>query len=1210
MLNTPLRWKRFDSLKYFNSLDGKVEKVDVRADEANFIALNTNTFCSIPDSFDHELNAQHNSSLGVPTLVFDALVQQIPAAAMLDTGATTNFMSCSFARSHNLVPKIISPLSVKIANGEKYVCDSVVTVPLKIGRYREKITFVLIDLFKYDVVLGMPWLFSVDACISCSSRLVKIKLNGTTFDLCPNAAQRPVAPSLMSLNAVKKAVKHRTHDLFVVYVSTADPPKNEMVSEHMRAAQLLIDFQDVFPDDLSDLPVKRSVVHEINVPSNAQPARKPAYRLSFAEEEEVKKRIAELLASNHIQPSQSPWAAPVLFAKKKDSCPGTAGLRFCIDYRGLNNVTEDDTYPLPVAENLFARLRGATVFSKLDLRSGYYQVQIKPEDVPKTAFITRYGLFEFVVMPFGLKNAPATFMRLMNNVLKDFIDVFVVVYLDDILIFSKNEKDHEGHLRRVLMKLREHKLFAKRSKCAFFKEEIEFLGHVVSAAGVSMEEEKVQAILEWPLPTTVTQVRAFLGLANYYRSFVYRFGHFAAPLTDLTKKDQAFHWGEQHQSSFEALKTAVTTAPVLALHDHTKDNYLYTDASDLAYGAVLMQKYDGKLRPVCFLSHKLDAAQRNYGTGEKEFCAIKHAAQKWGHYLRNETKNIFVTDHDNLTRLAHKKHLSGKWLRWYQEIEENAGSFEILYKPGKTNVVADALSRRPDHVLCAVHVVLPPTEVINKIKLAYEEDLETKKIKKDMAADAAACPYYWNDGVLMHKSDNGPRVYVPAGQLRELIISEHHDLRIAGHLGVFKTVKYIQRQYYWQQMKLMVKKYITSCEFCQRYKSNRQAPAGLLQPLPIAERRWDSVSMDFVVELPPSPGGFNAVLTVVDRLSKMTYFIPTTTNLTAEGAAQLFFENIVCRHGLPENIVSDRDPKFVSVFWETLWGLMGTKLNRSSAYHPQSDGQTEIMNRFLNDFLRNFCSADHTSWEQHLQVAAFAYNNSVHASTGYSPFFLNFGQHPNVPAQRFRSTANAGSDPAETFAEDIAVVLEHAKACLNEAQLRQKTFADKRRVELSFEVGDMVLLNSKNYNLKGGGKRKFLSNFTGPYKVLKKINEVSYRLDVPSNIHNVLHVSQLRRYFSNSAEDFPAREQTSFQPPIFHVRNEAYWAFSHIVRRATAKDCVDSGFKKGTVGFMVHYTGYPDLCFGVRSDLLRDVEDDVLKFEQENPLMRPRRGRR
>jgi hypothetical protein len=1026
--------------------------------------------------------------------------------------------------------------------------------------------------------------------------------------LCTSTEQRAEAPALMSLKTMERVKRKNTHDFFVVYVSKPASQEKEVVPANVRAAEILKCFDDVFPEDISGLPIQRSVVHEINVTANAKPSRKPAYHLSVSEEEEVKRRISELLASEHIQPSQSPWAAPVLFAKKKDSGPGTAGLRFCIDYRGLNNVTQDDTYPLPKPDSLFARLQGAKVFSKLDLRSGYYQVQVEPGDVPKTAFITRYGLYEFVVMPFGLKNAPATFMRLMNDVLRDYVDKFVVVYLDDILIFSKNEEEHENHLRMVLLRLREHKLFAKLSKCAFFKEEIEFLGHVLSAEGISMEEDKVQAILEWPQPQTVTHVRAFLGLANYYRAFVKNFGHLTAPLTDLTKKDQDFLWAELHQKSFDALKAAVTSAPVLAVHDHKKDNYVYTDASDLAYGAVLMQKYDGKLRPVCFLSHKLDSAQRNYGVGDKEFCAIKHAALKWGHYLRNETKNIFVTDHENLTRFAHKKHLSGRSLRWYQQIEENAGAFEIIYKPGKTNVVADALSRRPDHYFCALNAVLPLEELSSRIQSAYDGDDEVKNIKEEMDAGDAKCPYFMEDGVLMRMTNDGPRVFVPAGALRELIISEHHDLRIAGHLGGFKTVQYIQRRYYWPQMKHMVVKYIQSCEFCQRFKSNRQAPYGLLQPLPIAERRWDSVAMDFIVDLPLSSGGFNAVLTVVDRLSKMTHFIPTTTNLTAEGAAQLFFDNIICVHGLPTSIISDRDPRFVSKFWETLWKLLGTKLNRSSAYHPESDGQSEIMNRFLNDFLRNFCSGDHHSWEQHLRVAGFAYNNSVHVSTGYSPFYLNYGQHPNVPVQRTRSPANAGSDTAEGFAADIAIVLNHAKSCLSEAQIRQKSFADKKRREIEFKVGDEVMLNSKNYNLKGGGKRKFSPKFTGPFTVLKKVNAVAYELDVPSNIHKVIHVSQLKPYFANSPDLFPARESTSYQPPAFHVRNEAYFTVDYIARRATRQDCIEHNFPKNSVGYMVKYLGYDTLEFGLRKDLIRDVKEELLKFEEEHPV-RQGRGR-
>jgi len=1012
----------------------------------------------------------------------------------------------------------------------------------------------------------------------------------------------------MSLNATKKALRRGTHDFFVVYVresSSGDTAPTVVLTEPT-TGKFLHEFADIFPSELHGFPQERSVEHEINVPDDAKPSRKHAYRLSHAEEEEVKKRIAELLEAGWIQPSQSPWAAPVLFAKKKDAGPGTGGLRFCIDYRGLNNVTVDDTYPQPVAEDLFARLQGATIFTKLDLRSGYHQVRIRPEDVPKTAFITRYGLYEFVVMPFGLKNAPATFMRLMNDVLKDFLDEFVVVYLDDILIFSKNEEEHENHVRMVLQRLREHKLYAKLSKCAFFQTEMEFLGHTLSAAGIAMTDDKVKAILEWPQPRSVTHVRSFLGLVNYYRSFIYKCGHISAPLSDLTKKEQSFHWGELQQNAFDALKLAVTSAPVLALHDHTKDNYIYTDASALAFGAVLMQKYDKKFRPVCFLSHKLDAAQRNYGVGELEFCAMKHASIKWGHYLRNNTRNIFITDHENLTRLASKKELSGKFLRWYQEMEEHAGAFEIRYKPGSQNVVADALSRRPDHSLCAI-VVSTLDELRKRICAAYAGNAEIDEIRKGI--DTESSLYYFDDDILMIQTSNGPRIYVPnADNLREIIISEHHDLRIAGHLGTQKTLLYIQRKYYWPKMKHAVKQYIQSCEFCQRNKSNRQAPAGLLQPLPVPEFRWDSVSMDFIVDLPETPNGFDAVFTVVDRLSKMTYFIATQKNITAQDAARLFFDNIVCVHGLPNSIISDRDPKFVSNFWESLWQLMGTQLNRSSSYHPQTDGQTEIMNRFLNDYLRNFCAADHSSWDAQLKVAQFAYNNSVHSSTGYSPFFLNYGQHPNVPNQRIRSSVDASSDSAEQFAADIALVLQHAKSCLNEAQLRQKKFADRHRVDVSFEVGQKVLLNSKNYNLKGTGKGKFLAKFTGPYTVVEKVNDVAYKLDVPSNIHNVVHVSQLKPYFANDDDAFPLRPTASVQPPLYHVRGQAFWEIERIVRRATAEDCLANNFPQGSNGFMVKYVGYPDLSFGLRSDLIRDIKEEVLAFEKENPISR--RGRR
>jgi Reverse transcriptase (RNA-dependent DNA polymerase)/RNase H-like domain found in reverse transcriptase/Integrase zinc binding domain/Integrase core domain/Retroviral aspartyl protease len=1125
------------------------------------------------------------------------------------------------------------------------------------------------DTDAFEVLLGMSWLVKKHAFLDCASRVVALTHRGEQLSLRCDAATSGAVPALMSVSALKDTLspkQRESYKHFMCFVVIAENAAGYAVVDktgeaiftagigtgtgagntgagagagaghngagtgagnngagtgadestvHPKAVSLLREFEKIFDPNPAP-PMDRSSEHGIAVPPGTKPTQRAAYRLSHAEEEEVKKRIKELIEAGHIKPSQSPWSSPVLFAKKKDSGSGTSGLRFCIDYRALNQVTIDDTYPLPVPETLFRRLHGSTVFSKLDLRSGYHQVKVKAADTPKTAFITRYGLYEFIVMPFGLKNAPSTFMRLMNEVLADFLDEFVVVYLDDILIFSRNEAEHESHLRKVLERLRKHGLYAKLSKCEFFKQEVEFLGHMVSGAGLRMTDDKVEAILDWPAPKTVTHVRSFLGLANFYRAFVRKFGHLAAPLTELTKKDNPFSWLKPQQDAFAALKKALVTAPVLALHDPTLDNHIYTDASDYAYGAIFMQKQNGtmcpvgfvsdKLRPIGFLSHRLSDAEKNYDTFGKEFGAMRYAAQKWHYLLRNNTKNIFYTDHANLRSLATKTELKGKFLRWYQNMEENINSFEIVYTPGKLNIVADALSRRSDHLetlsVLTLSVLTTSVEtLLSRFVAAYPDDAFVAEKREEILSNPTS-PFFFRDEVLCWHDSSGPRFYVPAAaDLRELIISEHHDLGIAGHLGNNKCLGFLRRQYYWPNMKMDVRQYIQSCEYCQRNKSSNASPAGLLQPLPIPAKKWDSISMDFITHL-PLVAGFDSVLTVVDRLSKMVRFIPTTTTATAKDVAHLVFDNVVCLFGVPIDIVSDRDPKFVSEFWEELWKLFGTRLSRSTAYHPQSDGQSEIMNRFLNDYLRNFC-VEHSDWLQHLKVAEFAYNNSTHGSTQYSPFFLNYGQHPNTPVQQISPSASASS--AGAFAANMDRILNHAKSCLLSAQERQQRNANAYRSDVHYKVGDMVLLNSKHYQLKGVGKEKLKPKFVGPYKILQKINKVAFKLHLPGSlkIHPVFHVSQFKPFV---ADTFPVRLQRGTKPPAYAIRGAKYWTFSHIVRHATAADVRKANFSRGTVGFMVIYTGFPKPEFVTRADLTRDLPDDVRNFDDANPLTAPR----
>ena len=417
--------------------------------------------------------------------------------------------------------------------------------------------------------------------------------------------------------------------------------------------------------------------------------------MSFSENDEVKKQLTDLLSKGFIRPSGSPFGAPILFVRKKDG-----SLRLCVDYRMLNKLTIKNRYPLPRIPELMDRLKGASVFSKIDLRSGYHQIRVKDEHVERTAFNTRYGQFEFLVMPFGLTNAPATFMTLMNQIFHDYLDDFVVVFLDDVLIYSKSMSDHVLHVEKVLSLLREHKLFAKISKCEFGVKQVEYLGHIVSEEGMAVDPKKIAVIRDWPSPTNVHEVRQFVGLASYYRSFIRGFSSIASPLTRLLRQDVVFTWDLDAQSAFDNLKQKLMNAPVLAIPDPHGDYVGWTDASDYAIGGVLMQQQEGKLKPISFVSHKLTDVEMNWATHEKELYSVIFCLQQWRPYITDRKIQIF-TDHNSLKYFQSQPKLSRKQARWLDTIGEYGSNLIIDYRPGKTNP-ADPLSRPPHPSINAI----------------------------------------------------------------------------------------------------------------------------------------------------------------------------------------------------------------------------------------------------------------------------------------------------------------------------------------------------------------------------------------------------------------------------------------------------------------------------------------------------------------------------
>ncbi|GAX83849.1 hypothetical protein CEUSTIGMA_g11274.t1 [Chlamydomonas eustigma] len=721
-------------------------------------------------------------------------------------------------------------------------------------------------------------------------------------------------------------------------------------------------------------------------------------------------------------------------------------------------------------------------------------------------------------------------------------------YLDDLLIFSKNDEEHLEHLEKVLIKrLREHKLYARPKKCEFGKRRMKFLGHYVQCVDgkttqICVDPEKIKAVQDWPRPTTQKEVLQFKGLAEFYRRFIKNFSDISAPLSALTGNAK-WEWGTAQENAFTRLKTAaLTQAPVLATPDYSKPFVVTCDASGYAVGAVLSQGDGDDVRVIAYESRKMTDVETRYPIHDKELLAVIYALKKWGYHLRGK-KFVIVTDNWATKYIQSKPDLNHRQMNWMSTLAEF--DFDIVHRPGKTNVVADALSRR-----------------------------------------------------------TGSLLYIPQCDLRQKLMHEAHDAPLSGHLGRDKTLARLSRAFYWPRMHHMVEQYCRTCPSCQAIKPSHQAKMmGLLQPLPIPKQAGSSWSiMDFITGLPRTRRGHDAILTLVDRMIKFLLIIPTTIAVTAEGTAELFFNNVFKRFGMPESIISDRDPRFTSQFWLSLHKLTGIKLNMSTANHPQTDGQTENANRTVEDKIRAYVLPYHDDWDEHLTSCEFAYNDSSeHASHRFTPFYLAHGHHPRVPLTMLvpRNTEST-SEPAHAFVKRVRRERERAIEALKQAQdIRMARNSNKHRRKHTFQVDDKVWLAASHVRLPHAltAKRKFQPRYYGPFRVTTKVvSDVAYKLELPPHfkIHPVIHISHLKAN-QDGSQDFPSRPEYKSPPPAIIV-GEGETAEEYFSVGAIRNHKYVGKGRNRQRKFWIQWEGYgeQDNTWKSERDLRIDMEDHLV----------------
>ncbi|WVZ00696.1 hypothetical protein V8G54_026765 [Vigna mungo] len=943
------------------------------------------------------------------TLRLTVHIAHHPIRVLVDGGSTHNFIQKEVATRLGLAQSPTAPLKVLVGSGEELACTQVCpSVELLIQGHSFHIALYVLDMGGSYVVLGAQWLKQLGPILMDYQALtMKFVFNQSLIELKGDSRPQPTSLSLHQLKQVARA--DPTAQFFSLVVRPSSTPNTLPDHPNPKVRDLLSSFTSLFSEP-SSLPPPRNTDHAIPLLPNSQPVNVRPYKYPHFHKLEIERQVSKMIASGWIQPSSSPFSSPVLLLKKKDG-----SWRMCVDYRALNAITVKDRFPLPTVEELLDELGSARCFSKLELTSGFHQIRLQPSDIPKTAFRTHNGHYEYCVMPFGLCNAPATFQSTMNDIFRPLLRRIVIFFFDDILVFSADFDQHLTHLRQIA-----------------------YLGHIVSNGGVSPDLGKIEAMVKWPVPTCTKGLRGFLGLTDFYRKF------------------GQFQWSTHAQKAFDSLKSAMTSITVLALLDFDKTFYVQTDASGTAMGAVLTQDN----RPIAYFSKVFCPRLSKSSAYVRELHAITSAVKRWRQSLKELLTQVIQT--------PEQQHYLIKLLGY---------DYEIRYKPGRLNVVADALSRSDCPLQGELHMLSTPQFVfLNELKESQLLDSEFILMRDKVLSNPSSYPFFrWNGDLLLYRGKiwiSNQSKFIP------LLLREFHETPVGGHAGVSKTLKRISANFFWGSMAKDTKAFVSQCD----------------------------ISLDFVTGLPPS-NGYTVLLVVVDRFSKAVHLGALNSSFTAYKVAELFVSMVCKHHGLPKSIFSDRDPVFISRFWCDLFKFNGTLLRMSSSYHPQTDGQTEVMNRTIHQ--------KPSLWFKYLPWAEYHYNTSWHFGSGVTPFEVVYGKSPSsLPSYIEGTSSNAGCDVVLSSREEILSLL---RRNLLKAQSRMKKQADSKRREVVFEEGTWVYLKLQPYkqvSISGHKYHKLTKRFYGPYKVIERIGPVAYRLELPSSskIHNIFHCSMLKHH--------------------------------------------------------------------------------------------------